>query len=101
MTKDADFVYVDIHGDEVARDDPAAQTKYAPDELKRLRAGGFFPKRDGDADADETADQSEGTPVLNSGIEKVADVPLTPAVGDARDAAADDDDKPHARHARK
>jgi hypothetical protein len=66
MTKDADFTYVDLYGTEVAADDPAAQTKYSASELKAMRKGGFFPKRDGDA-APDAAD-SEGTPVLNSGV---------------------------------
>jgi hypothetical protein len=72
MTKDADFVYVDIYGDEVARDDPAAQAKYNAADLKAMRRGGFFAKRDGDA-APAEVDEAKGTPVLNSGLGAAAE----------------------------
>jgi hypothetical protein len=85
MVKEADFVYVDLYGNEVAADDPAAQTKYSASELKAMRKGGFFPKRDGDAAPDAAESDAEGTPVLNSGV------------GTADDA---DDEKP-AKAARK
>jgi hypothetical protein len=65
-----DLVYVNLYGEEVSADDPTAQTKYAPAELKALRKGGFFPKRGDDEVVDATADAAadEGTPVLNSGV---------------------------------
>jgi hypothetical protein len=72
MVKDEDFKYVDLYGNEVAADDPAAQTKYSASELKAMHKGGFFPKRDGDAAPAEAAD-SEGTPVLNSGVGAAGD----------------------------
>jgi hypothetical protein len=70
MVEDKDFVYVDLYGNEVAPDDPAAQTKFHPAELKALRKGGFFPKRDG-APVEDAADEPK--PVLNSGIGAAAD----------------------------
>lgn len=84
MTKDADFTYVDLYGNEVAPDDPAAQAKYNAADLKVMRRGGFFAKRAGDAAPLE--DASVGTPVLNSGV------------GAADD---DEDEKRVARHGKR
>jgi hypothetical protein len=86
MVKDADFVYVDLYGNEVAADDPAAQTKYTAADLKTMRRGGFFAKRDGAA-APVEVEEAKGTPVLNSGLGAASE--------------DDEDEKPVARHGKR
>lgn len=63
---DTELIYVDLYGEEVSPDDPAAQTKYNAAELKALRKGGFFPLRPGAAVAEKAADAP--SPVMHSGV---------------------------------
>jgi hypothetical protein len=64
-----ELVYVDIYGNEVSENDPAAQAKYSPAELKALKRGGFFPKRGDDERVDAFAESvDEGSPVMHSGV---------------------------------
>lgn len=69
---DPKMVHVDMYGNEVSENDPASQSKHLPAELKALKKGGFFPKQGDDPVVDAAADaaeaESEGTPVMNSGV---------------------------------
>jgi hypothetical protein len=85
------MVHVDMYGNEVSENDPASQSKHLPAELKALRKGGFFPKQGDDPETDAAAEaaeaESEGTPVMNSGIR-------------AQNADEDADEEPQAKGTR-